>query len=119
VSCTVHYAAPEAINARAAGAKIIVEPSLDIWAVGVIMFECITGGRAFHIFGDAQEVYECAEGAKMYPWEVPAEELPMSWRRSRARKLFSDCLSRDPAARPTAQQLLQSLSKLSDATSLG
>jgi serine/threonine protein kinase len=119
VSCTLRYAPPEAINAHTAGAEIVVEPSLDIWAVGVIMFECLTGERTFHIYGGAEEVYECAEGAKMYPWEVPAEELPHSWRRSRARKLFSDCLLRDPAARPTAQQLLQSLSKLSDATSLG
>jgi serine/threonine protein kinase len=119
VSCTLRYAAPEAVNAHTAGAEIVVEPSLDIWAIGVIMFECLTGGRTFHVYGGLEEMYECAEGVKMYPWEVPAEELPQSWRSSRARKLFSGCLDRDPAARPTAQQLLQSLSKLSDATSLG
>jgi serine/threonine protein kinase len=76
VSCTVRYAPPEAIQAHTAGAELVVEPSLDIWVIGVILFECLSGGHAFHVFGGSEEVYECAEGAKPYAWEVSTVELP-------------------------------------------
>jgi serine/threonine protein kinase len=118
VSCTLRYAPPEAINAHTAGTNIIVDPSLDMWAIGVIVFESLTKSRAFQVHGGVEEAYECAEGAKLYPWERPVEELPAQWRRSRACSLFLQCLERDPAARPTAEQLLQSLVKLSDCTSI-
>jgi serine/threonine protein kinase len=98
---------------------MVVDPSLDMWAIGVILFESLTRSRTFQIHGGAEEAYECAEGAKQYPWERAVEELPVQWRRSRACSLFSRCLSRDPAARPTSKQLLQSLHRLSDATSIG
>lgn len=118
MSCTALYAPPEAVNALEAGAEIVVNPSLDIWAIGVILFESLSGRRAFHVYSAVEEVHECAEGIKPYAWEGPVEQLPAGWRRSRARELFSKCLSRDPAARPSALQLLQGLHRLSDSTSV-
>jgi serine/threonine protein kinase len=117
VSCTPRYAPPEAINAYEAGTDITVAPSLDIWAVAVIAYECLTCCPAFGSFGAMEEACECARGLQPYPWEQPTEELVEEWRKSRLRALFSDALSRDPALRPTAQALLDGLLELNRATS--
>jgi serine/threonine protein kinase len=117
VSCTLRYAPPEAINAHRSMSKLTVEPSLDIWALGVIMFECLAGCPAFRIHSGVEEVFECAQGLQPYPWERPLEKIPEGWSKSRACTFFKSCLARDPAARPTANQLLKSLHKLSNTTS--
>jgi serine/threonine protein kinase len=119
VSCTLCYAAPEVINAREDRAELTVEPSLDIWAIGVIVFECLAGCRVFGGHGAFEQVVEFAKGLQQYPWERPSKEIPKGWRRSRACSLFSSCLSRDPTVRPTAEQLLKGLHKLSNTTSVG
>jgi serine/threonine protein kinase len=116
VSCSLLYAAPEAINAHIAAAELTVEPSLDVWAIGVIVYECLTGTPTFSSLDTKETVFGCAKGDVAYPWERDVHELPDRWRRSRARNIFGDCLSRDAAARPTAAQLVKSLGKLNSNT---
>jgi serine/threonine protein kinase len=112
VSCSLGYAPPEAVNANAAKSELVVEPSLDMWAIGVIVYECLAGCRAFDRVCGVREVQECAKGSELYPWERPLQELPRGWRKSLARNVFQGCLSRDPAARPTATDVQQYLFKL-------
>jgi serine/threonine protein kinase len=112
VSCSLGYAPPEVVNAHADKSELVVEPSLDMWAIGVIVYECLAGCRAFDC--GVREVQECAKGSKPYPWERPLQELPRGWRKSRARNVFQGCLSRDPKARPSAADVQQHLLKLSD-----
>lgn len=87
-----------------------------MWAIGVILYECLSGCPAFTFPAMIEEVYECATGELPYPWERPAQELPEGWRKSKARSCFQACLSRDLAARPSAKQLLFGLRKLSSST---
>jgi serine/threonine protein kinase len=93
-----------------------VEASFDMWSIGVIVYECLAGSRAFRPHGAIEEVFECAQGLMPYPWEQPLQDLPKGWSKSRTRAFFSDCLLRDPAARPTAAQLLSSLNKFNNTT---
>lgn len=112
--CSLGYAPPEAINAHTTRSDLTVEPSLDIWAIGVIVYECLAGCRAFDRHGGVEEVYECAQGLQPYPWERRLEELPEGWRKFRARSIFDSCLQRNPAARPRAEELQQGLLGLRD-----
>jgi serine/threonine protein kinase len=116
VSCSPLYAPPEAINAYEAKEQISIEPSLDIWAIGVIVYECLARCRAFHAHSALEKVFECAQGLEPYPWERPLHDLPEGWLNSRSRTFFGTCLLRDAAARPTAAQLLKSLNKLNNTT---
>jgi serine/threonine protein kinase len=116
VSCKLAYAPPEAIDVHNARAELTVDPSLDMWAVGVILYECLSGSPAFTFPGIIEEVFECARGEGPYPWERPAEELPEGWRKSKARSFFQARLTRDPTARPSAKQLLSSMHRLSSST---
>jgi serine/threonine protein kinase len=116
VSCTPLYAPPEALKAHETGEPLTVEASFDMWSIGVIVYECLAGCRAFRPHSAAEEVFECAHAMMPYPWEQPLENLPKGWSKSRTRTFFSGCLQRDPAARPTAAQLLSSMHKLNNTT---
>jgi serine/threonine protein kinase len=110
----VAYAPPEVIIAYTEGAELVVEPSIDIWSVGIVVFECLVRGPVFPPFGDRQTKVNCALGVELYPWELPSVSAQKAWKTSRARSLFESCLSRDPGARPTAREMLQGLHKISN-----
>jgi hypothetical protein len=76
--------------------------------------------RLGHASAGVMHILELCEtvGDKPYPWEDLTEELPENWCRSRACRLFSSCLSKDPTERPSAQELLSRLHKLLDNTSV-
>ena len=77
-------------------------------------YEAIVGCHAMSTF---QEIRDRALGKAKYAWELPSSELPERWRRSRLRPLVQPCLARDPAQRPTAAQLVESLARIGDMTS--
>jgi hypothetical protein len=76
-------------------------------------YEAITNTRALDSQG---YITRCAQGAAQYPWERSEREQPQAWRSSRVKALMLPCLERDPAARPTAQQLYTSVSRVGQAT---
>jgi serine/threonine protein kinase len=117
VRCTLKYAPPEAVIAHKGNSNLVVHPALDMWAIGVILFESLTKRSTVQKYSGYEEVCKCAEGAKKYPWEQPMP--PREWRKSRAYHIFSSCLARDPAKRPTAKQALQSLLRLNETTTTG
>ena len=50
LTLSLKYAAPETIAALEAGCHTIhVDAAVDIWAIGVIAFELLTGERAFPV----------------------------------------------------------------------
>ena len=90
-------------------AQITVHPSHDIWACGMLAYEAVTQTR---VLTSQSLVTQCAQGHAPYPWEVEAEQQPRVWLQSRLRAVMLPCLQREPAARPTAEQLYGSLSRL-------
>ena len=85
---TAAYMAPEQLEHHAVG------PSADVWALGMILLECLTGRRVFE--GTATEVV-----ARRLAGPVPLpSDLPATWR-----LLFEGMLTAEPARRPTASHV--------------
>lgn len=116
--CTLTYAPPEAVVACLSAEPIEVEvhPSLDVWSLGVMAYECLAQERAFAHFSGRDAILACARGEQRYPWEAPEGELNAAWANSSARKHLEACLSRDPARRPSAAEVQANLNVLGDAT---
>ena len=112
-SCSIAYAAPEVILAVTEQRQIIVNPAEDMWSLGVIAFEAITGKLGPRMHTAARD---CASGAALYAWEQPAQFAPPQWRRSRLAPLVQACLQREPAARSSAAALLAGIARLGDMT---
>jgi len=92
---TPAYFAPEQVAGEAVG------PPADIYALGVMLLECVTGRRPFE--GSAMEV---AMARLSRDPEVPAT-LPDSWRR-----LLAAMTARKPEERPTAATVVEALRAL-------
>jgi eukaryotic-like serine/threonine-protein kinase len=90
---TAAYMAPEQIEHHAVG------PAADVWSLGVILLECLTGRRVFE--GTATEVV-----ARRLAGPVPLPpDLPAPWR-----LLFEGMLVTEPDRRPSATQVAGMLS---------
>jgi len=98
---TPAYFAPEQVAGETVG------PSADVYALGVVLYECLTGRRPFE--GTAVEV---AMARLARPPDIPAD-LPEEWR-----TLLTAMTMRDPAARPTSAQVAEGLRRLVDGRAL-
>jgi len=74
--------------------------AIDVWAIGVILHELITGR---HPIGDAMLLHLAFAVDTLELPDLPAEP----WAR-----LVRDCLALDPAARPTAEAVIRRLDRL-------
>ncbi len=94
-SGTPAYMAPERWRgAPPAGA-------IDVWAIGVLLHELVTGRRPLS---------DAALATLAFSRDRPALDLPAApWA-----PLVRDCLAPDPAARPTAEELVRRLGALLD-----
>ncbi len=97
---TPAYMAPE--QAEGSGD---VGPTADVWALGVILYRCLTGQLPFEAPGVVELLYKVCHqqpGAlhELRP-EVPAE----------LERICLDCLLKDPTQRPTAPQLADRLER--------
>ena len=107
------YASPEVVLALEAGEKtVVVDPASDIWAVGVIAFELLTGEPIFPRtsldHGDRdKETRDAISGRTQLPWERPDAKALLEKLRGLRRSIMR-CLDRDSAQRPTAEALLKS-----------
>jgi hypothetical protein len=84
--------------------------------MGVIVYECLAGCRLHSSRAALKDVFERAQGLEPYPWELPLQDLPPGWSKARTRGVFDRCVLRDPAARPSAAQLLTSLNRHNNIT---
>ncbi len=89
---TPAYFAPEQVAGETVG------PLADIYALGIVLFECMTGRRPFE--GTAVEVAMARVAREP---DIPAD-LPGSWR-----QLLTAMTRRDPSARPSAADVATAL----------
>jgi serine/threonine protein kinase len=113
ISCTLAYAAPEAVAAFAKGeTRILVTSSLDVWSLGVVFYEFLTGSR---VLGPSRDgIFAAAVGQVLYPWEqqdTPQHANDMR-RLGLLREIILAMLDRDPATRITMMDVSFRLSVL-------
>jgi serine/threonine protein kinase len=89
---TVAYMAPEQLENHQVG------PTADVWSLGIVLLECLTGRRVYT--GSPSEVI-----ARRLTDPVPVPDaVPAPWR-----ALLGRMLDRSPAPRPTARQVAERL----------
>jgi eukaryotic-like serine/threonine-protein kinase len=93
------YMAPEQVEPGRLGTP---GPASDVWGMGVTMFEAVTGERPFGR-GDHEDRFPQLQRERLpYPEEVP----------SAVARIIDPCLEPDPANRPTAREVAESLEPL-------
>ena len=100
---TAAYMAPEQAKGKA------VDRRADIWAFGVVLFEMLSGGRAF----EGDDVSEVLAGVlKLDPdWSALPADLPEP-----ARRLLKRCLEKDPKKR--LRNVAEGMLQLEDALAM-
>jgi serine/threonine-protein kinase len=83
---TAAYMSPEQARSRA------VDKKTDIWAFGCILFECLSGRRAFEGETITETLATILKGDP--PWDLLPENTP-----SRVKELLRRCLRKDPSER--------------------
>jgi serine/threonine-protein kinase len=100
---TPAYVAPERLDGKPA------EPATDVYGLGVLLFEMVTGEPPYPV--DTWEELAAARAAG--PDELPSD-LPAEFR-----SLVARCLAEDPADRPTAAEARRELAALAPADDAG
>jgi serine/threonine protein kinase len=99
---TPAYMAPE----QAEGRMDEVGPKADVWALGVILYRCLTGVLPFA--GDSvHDTLERVKSAPVQPLRELRPEVEVEWE-----EVCLACLDRVAARRPTAAELAQRLDRL-------
>lgn len=104
---TLEYASPEVIRAVGAMRAHYVEckPSMDIWSLGVIIFEVLTGKAFFPLECNRDAMKDGLVGLE----PLPVEEDPKVFQRipgeGGLRGVVKAMLSRDTERRPTAAEV--------------
>jgi serine/threonine protein kinase len=113
VSGSLAYCPPEVVLAHSTGDASSMDPSVDIWALAVCVYECLAG-PVLSRYGGAEEAINCARGEQPYPWEWEEELVPLEWSCARGRGVIERCLARSPGNRPAAKEVAVALQELLD-----
>src|SRR5215208_3040860 len=97
---TVSYMAPERLLGRTAG------PSADVFALGAILYEMLSGQRAFDGPTNASIVGNILHG------EPDLSLLKVAGTPARLQSLVHDCLNKDSARRPSGLEVRHRLERL-------
>lgn len=119
IMCSLAYAPPEVVQRIQDGEhKIKADKSADLWALGVIAFELLTGTRVFSPDSTCEEqAVSMLCGLEPLPWEEGAVGSEESLRMLKGlRGMVLRCLDRDPNARPTADGVQRLLTDLFEAS---
>lgn len=93
------YTAPEVWSNLQSGRSPITTAAADVWALGALGFEIMTGERVLTSPHGAKRV--CAEGLM-----DRAEDAATAGRLGVLRDVILDCLSQQPSQRPTARAIV-------------
>lgn len=103
---SLDFAPPEVVRALQAGKfQMKVEPSADVWALGMVAYELLTRSRAFPSGMDQDEICDQITGKSSLPWENEATKRDKLNKLKQLKPSVLRCLSRDPLERPTVEQL--------------
>lgn len=103
---SLDFAAPEIVRALEAGkTQMKVEASQDVWALGMVAYELLTRSRAFPSGMAQQDICDQITGRAMLPWENEATKRKRLLQLKQLKPSVLACLSRNPAERPTAEEL--------------
>lgn len=98
------YTPPEVAHAYAAQEpSIVASTAADMWAIGVIAYEMLTGAPAWPASATREAIIASLLGEAPLPWEAASEATTRKLLRMRGPIL--ECLSRDPEQRPSVEQL--------------
>jgi eukaryotic-like serine/threonine-protein kinase len=98
--------APEAALAHASGHTLQTLASLDVWALGAMAYQAVTGVAPQ---GNPIAV-ACAQGVQTYPWE--GADTTGAWSQAPCHGVMMACLARQPQQRPSAADVLHNLQRL-------
>lgn len=94
-------AAPEVLLAAESDTPVVkADSATDVWALGVLAFELISGSHLFPAGTEQEDIRGAIFGALPMPWEDVPEH-----RRSPLQALVVRCFAREPAERPRAVTL--------------
>eukprot|EP00892_Ulva_mutabilis_P005644 jgi/Ulvmu1/3451/UM016_0071.1 len=103
------YAPPEVAMAAERGARTIVaDAAADMWALGLMAFELLTGKAVFPPMTSTREgIWAQLCGRAVLPWEVGAPEQSANLAKLGVlKRAILQCLQRKPEDRPTAEKVL-------------
>jgi serine/threonine protein kinase len=107
---SLNYAGPELLAAHANGRKTIdVDPSADIWSLGVVAYELLSLKRLFSPGTPEFEIRHMITGQLPLPWEAADPRHLRTLKYS-----VLQCLSRVPDERPTAAGVVAAWRNLLD-----
>lgn len=95
---TLDYMAPELLeDVMNDSRNTFFSDRLDIWAIGILTYECVTGKTPFRGKNDKEIMQKIREG--IYDHSLIADPIVLDF--------VQLCLQKDPYARPSVQKLLQ------------
>lgn len=84
-----------------------IQPSMDMWSLGVILFIMLTGCHPYDVSGESTDE-EIEERIKSSRYKIPINDPELSGHLSRSAKdLITKLMNRDPKKRLSAYQMLQ------------
>eukprot|EP00536_Pseudo-nitzschia_multiseries_P008371 jgi/Psemu1/241157/estExt_Genewise1.C_2110035 len=84
-----------------------IQPSMDMWSLGVILFIMLTGCHPYDVSGESTDE-EIEDRIKCSKYQIPMNDPEIAGHISKSAKdLISKLMNRDPKKRLTAYQMLQ------------
>ncbi|KAF9560545.1 hypothetical protein EC968_006115 [Mortierella alpina] len=105
--CTFSYAAPEVLVGNAASVGVVAKGSLDIWSLGLVIYELLTDQPLFKTDDQARSALLPGNASPSRSEIRPVRYYDCKNISPEYQPLLDAMLAHDPERRPTAAQLLR------------